>query len=150
MKKIHGHENAWVSAPPSTSPTAAPPEAIAAQTASAFDRSAPSANVVVMIASAAGEMNAPPRPWSAREAISAPDDQARPLRSDASREHDDAEQEQALASEQVARAAAEEQEAAEDERVRVDDPLEIRLAQAQVLLDRRERARSRRSRPERP
>jgi hypothetical protein len=33
-------------------------------------RSAPSANVVVMIDSAAGETIAPPRPWSARAAMS--------------------------------------------------------------------------------
>ena len=63
MKKIHGHENACVSAPPSTRPTALPPIAIAAQTPSAFARSEPSLNVVEMIASAAGEMNAAPRPW---------------------------------------------------------------------------------------
>ena len=55
-KKIHGHEKYWVSAPPSTRPTAEPPIAIAAQTASAFARSAPSANVVEMIESAAGEI----------------------------------------------------------------------------------------------
>ena len=53
-KKIHGHENDCVSQPPSTSPNAEPPMAIAAQTPSAFARSLPSANVVEMIESAAG------------------------------------------------------------------------------------------------
>ena len=83
MKKIHGHEKSCVSAPPTISPTALPPIAIAAQTPSAFARSAPSWNVVVMIASAAGEMNAAPSPCSARHAISIPEFTARPLSSDA-------------------------------------------------------------------
>ena len=72
MKKIHGQESVWVSAPPSTSPTALPPIAIAAQIPSAFARSAPSLKVVEMIASAAGEMNAAPRPCSERAPISIP------------------------------------------------------------------------------
>jgi hypothetical protein len=58
MKKIHGHEKACVSAPPSTRPTALPPIAIAAQTPSALARSEPSLKVVEMIASAAGEIKA--------------------------------------------------------------------------------------------
>ena len=61
-KKIQGQEKYCVSAPPRTSPTAEPPMAIAAQTASARARSAPSANVVEMIESAAGEISAAPRP----------------------------------------------------------------------------------------
>jgi len=84
MKKIHGHENTWVSAPPSTRPTALPPMAIAAQTPSALARSAPSLKVVEMIASAAGEMNAAPRPWSARAPISIPELVERPSSSEAS------------------------------------------------------------------
>ena len=42
MKKIHGHERSCVNAPPTINPTALPPIAIAAQTPSAFARSAPS------------------------------------------------------------------------------------------------------------
>ena len=61
-KKIQRHENDCVSQPPSTSPTAEPPIAIAAQTPSARARSLPSANVVEMIESAAGEISAAPRP----------------------------------------------------------------------------------------
>ena len=68
-KKIQRQENACVSAPPSTSPTAEPPIAIAAQTARARARSFPSSNVVEMIESAAGEMSAAPRPCSARKPI---------------------------------------------------------------------------------
>ena len=82
-KKTHGHEISCVIAPPRISPTALPPIAIAAQTPSALARSAPSSNVVVMIASAAGEMNAAPSPWSAREPISIPELVERPSSSDA-------------------------------------------------------------------
>ena len=83
MKKTHGHEKYWVSAPPRIRPTALPPMAIAAQTPSAFARSAPSANVVVMIASAAGEMNAAPSPWRPRAPISIPELDESPSSSDA-------------------------------------------------------------------
>ena len=55
------------------------------------------------------------------------------------REHDEPEQEEALAPEQVAHAPAEQQETAEDEGVGVDDPLEVRLRQPEVFLDRRQR-----------
>ena len=82
-KKIHGQEKYWVSTPPRTRPTAAPPMAIAAQTASALARSAPSANVVAMIESAAGEISAAPRPCKAREPMSMPSVEARPSSSDA-------------------------------------------------------------------
>ena len=82
-KKIQGHDRSCVRAPPRIRPIAEPPIAIAAQTPSAFARSAPSSNVVEMIASAAGEMNAAPRPCSARQPISIPEDCARPLSSDA-------------------------------------------------------------------
>ena len=62
MKKIHGQEKSSVNVPPTMRPKALPPIAIAAQTPSAFARSAPSENVVLLIASAAGEMNAAPWP----------------------------------------------------------------------------------------
>ena len=83
MKKIQRQENAWVSAPPSTSPTAEPPIAMAAQTPSARARSFPSANVVEMIESAAGEMSAAPRPCRARKPISIPELVAIPFRNEA-------------------------------------------------------------------
>ena len=50
-------------------------------------------------------------------------------------EHDDPGREQPLTTEQVGRAAAEQQEAAEDERVRVDDPLEVRGGEVQPVLN---------------
>src|SRR3954447_19960726 len=61
-KKIHSHDRYSTRMPPSSRPNAAPPAAIAPQTPSAFVRSGPSSNVVVMIASAVGETSAPPRP----------------------------------------------------------------------------------------
>ena len=92
-----------------------------------------------MIASAAGEMNAAPSPWSARAPISIPELVERPSSSEAAVKTTRPTEEEALAPEQVAGAAAEQQEAAEDERVGVDDPLEVRLGQAEVFLDRRQR-----------
>ena len=61
-KKIHSQERVSTSTPPSSSPAALPPEAIAAQTESAFVRAEPSSKEVVITASAAGESSAPPRP----------------------------------------------------------------------------------------
>ena len=138
-KKIHGHENTCVRRPPRIRPTAEPPIAIAAHTPSALARSLPSANVVEMIDSAAGEIRAAPRPWTAREAISIPELTDTPARNEADGEDDKANQEEPLAPEEVAGAAAEQQEPAEEEGVGVHDPLEIRLAQIEIRLDRRKR-----------
>jgi len=82
-KKIHSQLSRSVRMPPSSRPKAPPPAAIALHTPSAFVRSAPSANVVVMIESAAGETSAPPSPCSARAATSCPDVVASPLSSEA-------------------------------------------------------------------
>ena len=56
--------------PPSSTPAAPPAPATAPQTPSARLRSSPSAKVVVMIESAAGETIAAPSPWRARAPIS--------------------------------------------------------------------------------
>ncbi len=82
-KKIHSQPAYSVSTPPASTPTAAPEPPIAPQTPSALLRSAPSSKVVMMIESAAGEMIAAPSPWTAREAMSTPSDQASPQRNDA-------------------------------------------------------------------
>ena len=73
-----------VSTPPSRTPAAPPEPATAPQAPSALLRSAPSEKVVVTIESAAGERSAAPRPWTARAAISAPSDSAKPPTSEAS------------------------------------------------------------------
>ena len=82
-KKIHSHESRSVRMPPSSRPNAAPPAAIALQTPSAFARSSPSANVVVMIDSAAGETSARAEALQRAEAMSIPPDCDSPLASDA-------------------------------------------------------------------
>ena len=136
MKKIQGQERSWVSAPPTMRPTALPPMAIAAQTPSAFARSAPSWKVVVMIASAAGEMNAASEPLKGTRSDQHPRAAGEPVEKRGGREHNKAEEEEPLAAEQVARAPPEQEEPAEDEGVRVHDPLEVRLRQTQVFLNR--------------
>ena len=82
MKKIHSQPNAVVMMPPSSTPKATPALPIAPQTASATVRCAPE-YVVVMIAKADGSRSAAPNPCAARETISAWDDQASPLASEA-------------------------------------------------------------------
>ncbi len=70
--------------PPSSTPAAPPAPATAPQMPSARLRSAPSANVTVMIDSAAGETIAAPRPCTARAAINHPSDWAIPPANEAS------------------------------------------------------------------
>src|SRR6185312_15519596 len=61
-----------VRTPPRRTPAAPPAPATAPQIPRARLRSAPSANVVVMIESAAGETMAAPRPWTARRRSAMP------------------------------------------------------------------------------
>ena len=90
------------------------------------------ANVVIRIASAAGEIAAAPRPWIARAPMSDVSRPGEPAQERAEREDDEAEHEDAPAPEQVGSAAAEQQEAAEDERVGADHPLQVFLREAEV------------------
>jgi hypothetical protein len=53
------------------------------------------------------------------------------------REDDEAGEEHAPAPQEVAEAPGEEQQAAEGDEEGVDDPREVRLAEAQIVLDRR-------------
>ena len=135
-KKIHSHESASVSTPPSRTPAAAPKPPTAPQTPRAMFRSRPSANVVIRIASAAGETVAAPRPWIARAPISEVSDQASPQSSEPRAKMHEPGHEDAAASEDVRRAAAEQQEAAEHERVGGDHPLQVRLRDVEIQLDR--------------
>ena len=64
--------------PPSRTPATAPNAPTAPQAPSAVLRSGPSANVVVRIDRAAGEMIAAPRPCVARAPMSAPSLHANP------------------------------------------------------------------------
>jgi len=70
--------------PPKSTPAAAPLPPIAPQMPSALLRSEPSSNVVVMIASVAGETIAAPTPCTARAAMSTPIEPAMPQTSEAS------------------------------------------------------------------
>ena len=70
MKKIARQSTSSVSAPPSSTPIAAPAPPTAPQTPSAFAALAALRKVVMMIDSAAGESIAAPRPWPARAANS--------------------------------------------------------------------------------
>src|SRR4051794_3997485 len=83
MKKTQRQLSASTITPPSSSPTAPPAPAIAPHTASARLRSVPSANVVRMIDSAAGETSAPPSPWRPRATSSIPSDCETPQTSEA-------------------------------------------------------------------
>ena len=139
-KKIHSHDSTSTRMPPSSRPTAAPPAAIALHTPSAFVRSGPSANVVVMIDSAAGETSAAPRPCSARAAISIPDEVREPAQQRRDVENSTTPARKIrLRPMQVAGPAAEQQEAAEQQRVAVDDPLQVGRREAEVALDRGQR-----------
>ena len=82
-QNTHSQPAHSVSTPPSSTPAAPALPATAPQTPSALFRSAPSRKVVVMIESAAGDRIAPPRPWTARAAISQPSDCAKPPTRDA-------------------------------------------------------------------
>ena len=74
-----------------------------------------------------------------RETISIVSPVASPQSERGRREEDEAGEEHALAPDQVAGAPAEQEEAAEEQRVGVDDPLQARLGEAEVGLDRRQR-----------
>ena len=100
---------------------------------SALFRSEPSLKVVVTMESAAGESSAPPRPWTARAAIRAPSDSAKPPASEAAAKMSRPTMKISPAAEEVGEPAAEEQEAAEGEDVCVDDPGEAVLVELEVL-----------------
>ncbi len=83
-QKIHDQPRYLVRIPPKSTPAAAPEPPSAPQIPSALFRSAPSWKVVVTIESAAGEMIAAPRPWTARALIRTPELLAKPQTSEAS------------------------------------------------------------------
>src|SRR5579884_791241 len=69
---------AWVSAPPSRSPSDPPPAAIALKIPNALARSRDPSKVTVRSPRADGARRAPNAPWRARAATSTPNDWARP------------------------------------------------------------------------
>jgi len=83
MNRIQRQPSRSVSTPPRRTPAAPPAPPIAPQMPTARLRAAGSVKVVVRIDSDAGAMTAPPRPWTARAAISTPWLSARPPASEA-------------------------------------------------------------------
>ncbi len=82
--RTHCQPSPSVSTPPRSTPTAPPEPATAPHTPRALLRSAPSVNVIWRIDSAAGDMSAPPRPWTARAALIMPCDSEKPPTREAS------------------------------------------------------------------
>src|SRR5439155_26370451 len=81
--KIHSQPAYFVRMPPKSTPAAAPLPPIAPQIPTALFRSDPSSNVVMMIASVAGDTIAAPIPCTVRAPIRKPIEVARPQKSDA-------------------------------------------------------------------
>jgi len=122
-KKIHSQPAYFVRMPPKSTPAAAPLPPIAPQMPSALLRSEPSSNVVVMIASVAGDTIAAPTPCTARAAISTPIEPARPQTMRRKRKQRHPDHEHPAATEEISCSPAQQQEPAERDRVGVDDPL---------------------------
>ncbi len=138
-KKIHSQERNSVSTPPSSRPAAAPPAAIAPQTASAFVRS-----------STLGEGGRDDRQRGGGDQCGAEAlqragaDEHRVRGREAVDQRRDGEDrrtgdEQPSAAEKIGHPPAQQQEAAEHQRVAVDDPLQGGVGDVQVGLDRRQR-----------
>ena len=113
-------------------------------------RSRASVKVVVMMVSVAGDSTAPPRPWSARAAVSWPEFCARPPSRLAREKSAEPAEEDATLAEEVSEPAAEQQEAGEGQDVAVDDPLQAGGAVVQIAADGRAARRSRSRRRARP
>ena len=92
-----------------------------------------------MIASAAGESIAAPRPWPARAANRAAAEPASADANDDAVKTAEAGQEHAPASEQIGGPATEEEQAAEDERVAGDGPADAGAAELEVAREARQR-----------
>ena len=81
-KKTHCQLSESTRSPPATTPSVPPRPARPPQTPIAMLRSRPCAKVTVRIASAAGDSNAPPSPWTARAAIRNSGEFAKPATSE--------------------------------------------------------------------
>ena len=138
MKKIQFQLQCSVMRPPTRGPIASAIAETPAQIPIAMPRCR-GGKVAVMIDSVAGFMSAAPAPCTTRAPISQPALVARPQSERGDREDDEADDEDPPAAEQVGELAAREHQDAEGERVAVDDPFELRDADVQVALDRRQR-----------
>ena len=131
--------SACVSRPPASSPSEPPATETNTYALIARARSLGLGNSVMMIARITEACAAAPMPCSEPGG-----DQRALARSDAAQqrgggEHDEADEEHALSPDEIADPAGEQQQAPERDQERVDDPGEVRLAEAQVVLDRGKR-----------
>ena len=119
-------------------PIAVSPPAIPKKSASARPRSC-SANVCTTIASAAGNIIAPPAPWTARKvtihASARPPFGVSPQSADARREDDHADRDHPAVADRVGEPAAEGEQRGQREQVRVDGPLDAGGREPELLLD---------------
>ena len=116
-----------------------PPEATNPKMPIAFARSPGSVKRLTMSDSETADATAPPSPCTPRETTSIPCEVERPQASDATVNTRDSDQEQAAMAVQVAEPAAEQQEASVGEQVRVHDPRQGGVREAEVVLDRGQR-----------
>ena len=93
----------------------------------------------MMIASAAGESSAAPRPWPARAANRVVAEPAMADANDDALKIAEAGQEHAPTAEQIGSPAAEEEQASEDERVAGDGPADVGAAELEVSREARQR-----------
>ena len=125
--------------PPSRVPVAPPAPFIAPHRPIARWRSGPGANEEVITASDAAAMIAPPRPCSARAPTSISWVCAAPPMSEASANMSSPVTNVRRLAEQVGGTPAEHQKSGERDRVGVDDPLQVRVGEAEARVDRRQR-----------
>ena len=137
MRKIQCQLIVSVSTPPTRRPIVPPPEATNANRPIAFACSRGSGNIVAIIPRITAEVMAPPIPCRKRAPISSPELVAAPQSSEAAVNTRQPGEEHRPAADQVAEAAGEQEQAAEGDQVGVDDPGEVVLAEAEVVLDRR-------------
>ena len=138
-KKIQCQLTAWVIRPPASKPMAAPAEATKLKMPNAFARSSGSGKRVTIMARITAELTAPPMPWTKRAPISIGCAKEAPQSTDAPVKIARPTMIDALAAEQVAHPAREQQQPAERDQVRVDDPRQPGLREAEIDLDGRQR-----------
>ena len=132
-RKIQCQLSVSVRTPPRSTPRLPPPAITKPKMPIAFARSACSVKRFIISDSATAEPLDSPRcnqkPWRRGHAA----------RDRGNGEERDADQEQPAVAEEVTKPAAEQEEAAERQEVRIHDPRERRLREAEVFPDRRER-----------
>ena len=110
-----------------------PPDATNPKMPIAFARSAGSVKSFIISDSATAEATAPPRPCTARATIRSPCDVERPHASEAVVNSAMPDEEQPPLAVEVAEPAAEQEEAAEGQQIRVHDPGERGLGEAEIV-----------------